>query len=422
MGKNSNDNPINKPSVNKPSVTKPNSNPKLKPGKTGRFEIPCTEMVPKSFLKNASQSTVFSAITLTDALWKPGDQGVITITFGSYSCDGCSPSASWSQIGNHSNGVVPSMNLGFIDPPYTPFTLNGVTYQAPITATRNYCGTTGQSSCIAGWVPGATPIHEFGHALGMLHEHQNDLYNSDPIVLNVPDVDAYYNCIGMGDSGASTNVLDTYSCTPGQTCNYQGTKFDPLSIMLYYLPSAWIQGCDPYPSLTDCNAILAYSQQCSKNPTRPNFVLSAEDIGWLKQQYPIGVANPPVLTVKFVDPNPEPWKVAWIQKIISETYGVLLGVKFNFETQHILGSSAVTPSPKTGLISNSPFATLTSTLAPSLQGVQIAELPVDENGNVVGTTLKPSQMIPIIVVFTVLAAILIFLMVFYGFPWKRWRG
>ena len=247
------------------------------------------------------------------------------------------------------------MNLGFIDPPYTSFTLNGVTYTAPASATRNYCGTTGPGSCTPGWVPGATVIHEFGHALGMLHEHQNNLQSSNPIVLNKPDVVAYYNCNGMGESGAATNVLDTYSCTPGQTCNYAGTKFDPMSIMLYYLPNEWIQGCPPYPNLNDCNYILgpqSATGTCSKNPTRPNFVLSSEDIGWLQQQYPLNTTDPPVITVKFIDPNPEPWKVAWVQKIITETYGPLLGVKWNFETDQILK----TPTTANTSSTNSPVA------------------------------------------------------------------
>ena len=365
----------------------------------GQIQIPCTVVTPKETLKGATQSLVFSAITLTDALWKPGDKGTVTITFGGYSCDGCSPDASWSQIGNHSNNAVPSMNLGFIDPPYTAFTLNGVTYTAPASATRNYCGTTGPGSCTPGWIPGATPVHEFGHALGMLHEHQNNLQGSNPIILNKPDVVAYYNCIGMGESGAATNVLDTYSCTPGETCNYAGTKFDPMSIMLYYLPSSWIKGCSPYPSLTDCNTILASSQKCSKNPTRPNFMLSSEDIGWLKQQYPLTTTDPPIITVKFIDPNPEPWKVAWVQKIITETYGPLLGVKWNFETQHILGGGS----------SSSGSSSSKSTKSTP----RIATLLTGPDGNVIvnGTSsgLNSSQFLGIVITFSIIGFILLLL-------------
>jgi hypothetical protein len=335
----------------------------------GRFQIPCTEIISNQQRKNMTQSITLTAITLKDAVWKPGDTGTITVTFGGYGCDGCSPDASWSQIGKHSSDNFPSMNLGFIDPPYTSFTLNGVSYTAPPSATRNYCGSTGASSCTSGWVPGATVIHEFGHALGMLHEHQNNLENSNPIKLNKDAVIAYYNKIGMGESGAVTNVLDTYSCTPGVDCLYSGTKFDPKSIMLYALPDDWVIG---------------------PNPTSPNFVLSSQDISWLQQQYPKTTTDPPVLTVKFIDQNPEPWKVAWVQKTITETYGPLLGVKWNFDTQSILKNTTTTKPTTT-------TTTTTTTTKPTTVST-IVNIPVDSNGNIPGTVLKPGEFIAAIIV------------------------
>lgn len=373
-----------------------------------QIQIPCTEIAPKSALKNASQSLIFSAVTLADALWKPGDKGTITITFGGYNCDGCSPDAAWSQIGNNSSNSLPSMNLGFIDPPYSSFVFKGKTYTAPPTATRNYCGRNGQSTCTSGWVPGATVIHEFGHALGMLHEHQNNLQDSNPIVLNRPQVVSYYNCIGMGESGAATNVLDTYMCQPGQTCSYTGTKFDPQSIMLYYLPSAWIEGCTPYKSLNDCNSILSDSQTCSKNPTKPNFVLSSQDIGWLQQQYPLTTTDPPVITVKFIDPNPEPWKVAWVEKIITETYGSLLGIKWNFETDHILGNSQTEEPTKSPTSIPSPV----STLAPILPIPSLIDInKLDSQGNVQGTQLTPTNLL-LAIILPIVFVLLLFLFIF----------
>jgi hypothetical protein len=400
----------------------------------GQFQIPCTEVAPKSGLKNTSQSMIFSAITQTDALWRPGDKGTITITFGGYGCDGCSPDAAWSQIGNNSTDNYPSMNLGFIDPPYTSFTFNGKTYTPPANATRNYCGTSGPGSCTAGWVPGATVVHEFGHALGMLHEHQNNLNDANPIELDRSQVVAYYNCVGMGESGAVTNVLDTYMCKAGETCNYAGTKFDPLSIMLYSLPSAWIEGCTPYPNLSDCNGLLRASQTCSKNPTKPNFVLSPEDIGWLQQKYPLNSTDPPEITVKFIDPNPEPWKVAWVQKMVTETYGQLLGIKWIFDTDRILGSttgptSGPTYKPTTGPTykpttgptpgptykpTPGPTTTPTSTLAPikPLISASVIDInKIDAQGNVVGTGMTPTNLL-LAIILPIVGVILIFLFIF----------
>jgi hypothetical protein len=382
----------------------------------GQIQIPCTEVAPKSGLKNvsqASQSMIFSAITQTDALWRAGDKGTITITFGGYDCDGCSPDAAWSQIGNYSNDNYPSMNLGFIDPPYTSFVFNGKTYSVPANAARNYCGTSGPGSCTPGWVPGATVVHEFGHALGMLHEHQNNLNDANPIELDKDQVIAYYNCIGMGESGAVTNVLDTYMCKPGETCNYAGTKFDPLSIMLYSLPSAWIEGCTPYANLNDCNGLLRATQSCSKNPTKPNFVLSPEDIGWLQQKYPRNSTDPPEITVKFIDPNPEPWKVAWVQKMVMETYGNLLGIKWIFDTDRILGAATTGPTykPTTGP-TYKPTTGPTNTLAPinPLISASVIDInKIDAQGNVVGTGLTRTNLLLAIILPIVAVLILLFI-------------
>jgi hypothetical protein len=286
----------------------------------GQLQIPCTDSHGPSIRKKASQSLVFRAITLTEAVWRQGQKGKITITFGTNGCDGCSPDAAWSLIGNQSSGQKPSMNLGFIDPPYDSFVFKGKTYKAPITATRNYCASGDlqkkctdnpnkeNCSCYPNWVPGATVVHEFGHALGMLHEHQNNLQKSNPIKLKPEAVKTYYRDLGMGDEGAATNVLDTYQCDNSK-CDYAGTKYDKSSIMLYYLPDNWIEG---------------------KNPTYPNFVLSTDDKSWLKNIYPHDSSNPPIITVEFVDPNPEKWKMAWVEKVVTETYGPLIGIKWNF--------------------------------------------------------------------------------------------
>lgn len=289
------------------------------------LQYPCTPIV-----QTEKVGGVFRAVTLKDSIWKSGSKGNITITFGESFCRGCSKDAAWSLVGNNSNKQNPSMNLGYIDPPFGSFTFAGKVYQVPNSAKRNNCGKT-KESCKTGWVPGTTVIHEFCHSLGMLHEHQNNLEKSNPIILNKPDVYKYYNCIGMGKDAAEVNVIDTYFCKPGDVnCEYEGTVYDKESIMLYGIPDAWVQGCEPYKG-NNCLGVSKYiSTGCSNNSTKVNFVLSKKDIEWLTKKYPKDAKKYPELTVRFVDRNPEEWKTAWVQKIVTETFEPLIGVKWIF--------------------------------------------------------------------------------------------
>jgi hypothetical protein len=302
------------------------------------FQYPCTQSIddPKNSkkFKSAKFTGNLQAIFQKSLIWTPGSKGQITVTFGSGCDDGCSPEAAWSQVGKQSNDEEPSMNLGFIDPSYSDFTFNGITYKYTDfkEATRNYCtvpeGTEVPPNallsnepipdyCSKGWVPGATVIHEFCHAFGMLHEHQNNLPDpndpskKNPIVIDVGSVINYYKQNGMTEEDAKANVIDVYDCDKDpKECDYMGSRFDPDSIMLYALPDDWIM-------------------KGHENPTRPNFKLSQTDIEWLKKVYPF-VTNYPQLTVTFLDNDDEPWKEAWVQKVIIEQLLpiVCIGVRF----------------------------------------------------------------------------------------------
>jgi hypothetical protein len=285
-----------------------------------QFQAICVERYPKHALSKALTKGPKSlkAIFQKNAVWKPNSQGLLTVTFGTNKCAGCDPEASWSMIGSESTAENPSMNLGFIDPPYSSFDFNNKQY--PINsfkdATRNYCGSysDGQGSCSKGWEPGATVIHEFGHALGMMHEHQNNLFASNKIRLNRAAVIEYYDSIGLGAEGAQTNMLELYDCSKNpQNCAYEGSVYDPDSIMLYALPDNLVIG---------------------PNPTKANFRYSTKDKQWLANEYPMSVNynEQPQLTIKFIDFRESniAWKQAWTTKVIMEKLCPLVGVKMRF--------------------------------------------------------------------------------------------
>ena len=83
-----------------------------------------------------------------------------------------------------------------------------------------------------GWFDVSTVMHEFGHVLGMIHEHQNPKGKS--IDWNK---DAVYNWAkstqGWDKDMTDKNILNKY-----QNDLINGSSFDPLSIMLYFFPGS----------------------------------------------------------------------------------------------------------------------------------------------------------------------------------------
>lgn len=88
-----------------------------------------------------------------------------------------------------------------------------------------------------GWFTDRTPdyeirrttLHEFGHALGLIHEHQNPLQN---IQWDVEKVYTYYaQTQGWSRQDVDQNLFRKYSSSQTQFCRY-----DPLSIMHYSVP------------------------------------------------------------------------------------------------------------------------------------------------------------------------------------------
>ena len=125
------------------------------------------------------------------------------------------------------------------------------------------CG--GKASMNLGWFDVGTYIHEFGHALGMVHEHQNP--RGEQIDWNVAKLRAYMEeTQGWDKEQVDTNVINRYSID-----QINGSKFDPLSVMLYFFPA----------KLTE-----------NGKGTRQNFSLSGIDAEWISKSYPGGPMTP----------------------------------------------------------------------------------------------------------------------------------
>jgi len=110
-----------------------------------------------------------------------------------------------------------------------------------------------------GWLDVATIIHEFCHALGMIHEHQNPFGKG--IDWNLKNVFAWAN---------ATQGWDMYTTCVNITKKYKldtvnGSDYDPKSIMLYSFPG----------ELTNDNV-----------GTYRNIKLSDTDKQWLTKIYP----------------------------------------------------------------------------------------------------------------------------------------
>jgi hypothetical protein len=117
----------------------------------------------------------------------------IRITFDS--SDGA-----WSYVGTDASTIPanqPTMNLGFLD--------------------------------------GGTAAHEFGHAIGLAHEHQNPAggieWNEEVVLRDLSGPPNSWN-----PEQIRHNVLDKYSAD-----QIRGTDFDRDSIMLYFFPDTWVK-------------------------------------------------------------------------------------------------------------------------------------------------------------------------------------
>lgn len=111
-----------------------------------------------------------------------------------------------------------------------------------------------------GWLDVGTILHEFGHVMGMIHEHQN------PFGVQIPwNLKVLYK---WGEDEQEWTPTETYdNIVKKYNKNIiNGSNFDPYSIMLYFFS----------PELT-----------LNNKGTYANHVLSPTDILWLKSMYPM---------------------------------------------------------------------------------------------------------------------------------------
>jgi hypothetical protein len=104
----------------------------------------------------------------------------------------------WSYIGTDARSIPrdqPTMNLGFLD--------------------------------------GGTAGHEFGHAIGLAHEHQNPEggieWNEAVVIREMAKSPNFWD-----EATTRHNILERYRAD-----QIHGTRFDPESIMLYFFPAEW---------------------------------------------------------------------------------------------------------------------------------------------------------------------------------------
>lgn len=105
----------------------------------------------------------------------------------------------WSNIGSDSKGRIPSMSLTGLSANMSDIEFNGVV------------------------------LHEFGHALGFVHEHQSPAFN---IPWDTDRVERYYKIeYGWSSQKIYDEIIYKYEFP-----QVNGTAFDPNSIMVYAIP------------------------------------------------------------------------------------------------------------------------------------------------------------------------------------------
>jgi hypothetical protein len=78
-------------------------------------------------------------------------------------------------------------------------------------------------------------LHEFGHALGLIHEHQN------PVAGIVWNRNAVINELSGPPNSWSVEQIEFNVLNPASPEDVNATTLDPTSIMMYPIPASWTQ-------------------------------------------------------------------------------------------------------------------------------------------------------------------------------------
>jgi serralysin len=206
----------------KAALVKANQWPK---GSTIRIGFMDGTSAQQALVKKFAEGWIASGLGNLNFSWSPVNTADIRISFAY--------SGSWSVIGTSCKNVPknqPTMNFGWLSPGVTDTEAQRVI------------------------------LHEFGHALGLIHEHQNPLGS---IAWNKPAV--YHDLSGPPNNWNKAtidhNMFEAYP--PNEI---DGTKIDKTSIMMYPIPASWV---------TDPNQAVGLNSQ-----------LSAVDKTFIKKAYP----------------------------------------------------------------------------------------------------------------------------------------